>query len=394
MCGAGEVCADIDMTVAEPPSRPKKNFPARTRQMSMQSEFPTRREFLAGAFVAATVPQFAHAFDERKSIPLGFDNFAVRAMGWKADQLLDYAKKLQVDSILISDLDAFESLEPSHLEKIKARAVEIGVGIHLGTWSICPTSTAFRKNRGTAEEHLAVGLRSAAALGSPVLRVVLGNGADRDTPGGIKARIEDTVAVCKSQQSLAEKLQVKIAVENHAGDLQAHELVSLVEKAGKSYVGVNLDSGNSTWTMEDPSVALELLGPYTVSTSLRDSMVWESPNGATVQWTAMGEGVVDWKKYFDRFQSLCPGVPVHIETISGFNREIPFLKPGFWKNFPEARASDLAAYLALAKRGKPKPTNSTPRGADPKVAERAYQMGELERSLAYCRSIGLGIKKS
>lgn len=361
--------------------------------MSMQSEFLNRREFLAAAVAAAAVPMAAKAAEGRKPIPLGFDNFAVRAMGWKADQLLDYAKKLNVDSILISDLDAFESLEPSHLEKIKAKASEIGVGIHLGTWSICPTSTTFRKNRGTAEEHLALGLRSAAALGSPVIRVVLGHGADRDTPGGIKARIDDTVAVCKGQQALAEKLNVKIAVENHAGDMQAHELVSLVEKAGKSYVGVNLDSGNSTWTMEDPSVALELLGPYTASTSLRDSMVWESPNGATVQWTAMGEGVVDWKKYFDRFATLCPGVPVHIETISGFNREIPFLKQGFWRSFPEARASDLAAFLALAKRGKPKPTFSAPKGSDPKAAERNYQLGELERSISYCRSIGLGIKK-
>jgi 3-oxoisoapionate decarboxylase len=359
-----------------------------------QPDLPTRREFLAAAAVSAAAPMLANAAEDRRPIPLGFDNFAVRAMGWKADQLLDYAQRLNVDSLLISDLDAFESLETAHLDRLRARAKEIGVGIHLGTWSICPTSTTFKKKWGSADQLLALGLRSAAALGSPVLRVVLGNGADRETPGGIKARIDDTVAVCKSQRSLAERLHVKIAVENHAGDVQAHELVSLVEKAGKSYVGVNLDAGNSTWTLEDPLVSLELLGPYAVTTSLRDSMVWESSNGATVQWTAMGEGVVDWKSYFDRFQVLCAGVPVHIETISGFNREIPFLKPGFWKNFPEARASDLAAFLALAKRGKAKPPHSAPAGEDPKAAEKKYQMAELERSLTYCRSIGLGIKNS
>jgi sugar phosphate isomerase/epimerase len=348
----------------------------------------SRREFVALSAAAVAAPKL-----EAAKIPLGFDNFAVRAMNWKADQLLDYAKKLAVDSLFISDLDAVGSLDAANLANIKAKAADIGVGIHLGTWSICPTSTTFKKKWGDASEHLAVGLKTAAALGSPVLRVVLGNGADRDTPGGITARIDDTVAVCKSQRSLAEKLGVKIAVENHAGDMQAHELASLVEKAGKSYVGVNLDSGNSTWTLEDPVAVLETLAPYTVTTSLRDSMVWESTNGATVQWTAMGEGVVDWKKYFERFQKLCPNVPVHIETISGFNREIPFLKPGFWKSYPNAKASDLAGFLALAKRGKPKATFSAPKGADRNAAEKSYQLGEIERSLSYCRSIGLGIRK-
>ena len=75
---------------------------------------------------------------------------------------------------------------------------------------------------------------------------------------------------------------------------------------------------------------------------------------ATVQWTAMGDGIVDWKAYFDRFEKLCPGVPVHIETISGFNREISFLKPEFWSAWPKARAVDLARFVALARRGKPR----------------------------------------
>jgi sugar phosphate isomerase/epimerase len=267
------------------------------------------------------------------------------------------------------------------------------VGLHLGTWSICPSSKTFKNKWGDAKQLLALGLQTAAELGSPVLRVVLGNGSDRETPGGIKARIDDMVAVCKSRKALAERLGVKIAVENHAGDMQAHELATLVEKAGKSYVGVNLDSGNSTWTLEDPLAALETLAPYTVTTSLRDSMVWESSNGATVQWTAMGDGVVDWKTYFERFQKLCPGVPVHIETISGFNREIPYLKTDFWKSYPEAKAAEFAAFLALAKRGKSKPAWTAPAGTDRIEAEREYQRREIERSLAYCRSLGLGIKR-
>lgn len=320
-------------------------------------------------------------------LKLGLDNFAVRAMNWKAGALLDYAASLKLDSLFISDLDAFESHEPSHLREVKAKADDLGIGIYLGTWSICPTSKAFKNKWGTAEEHLALGLRMAKALGSPVLRVILGTGEDRKTEGGIEARIADTVKVCQACRSRAVEAGVKIAVENHAGDMQAWELVTLIEAAGKDFVGANLDSGNATWTMEAPLDNLQTLAPYVACTSLRDSMVWESDNGAKVQWTAMGEGCVDLKTYFAKFAELCPNVPVHIETISGFARDIPYLTPDFWRVWPKAKAAEFAHFLALAKRGKPLPSH---RSADAKE-EQEYQKGELERSIRYCKeALGLG----
>jgi sugar phosphate isomerase/epimerase len=296
---------------------------------------------------------------------------------------------LKTDSLFITDLDAFESLEDKHLQELKTKAADKGLQIQAGTWSICPTSKSFKNKWGTEEEHLALGIRVAKALGSPVIRVVLGAGEDRRTDGGIEARIADTVKVCQSQRSRAMDAGVKIAVENHAGDMQAWELVTLIEAAGKEYVGANMDAGNATWTMEDPLTNLEVLGPYVLTTSLRDSAVWESANGATVQWTAMGEGNVDLKRYFEKFAKLCPGVPVHIETISGFNREIAYLKDDFWKVWPKARAADFAKFVALAKRGKPRDPHRSP---DNK-AEQEYQKGEIERSLTYCKTaLGLGLK--
>jgi sugar phosphate isomerase/epimerase len=233
----------------------------------------------------------------------------------------------------------------------------------------------------------------AHALGSPVIRVILGRGEDRLTPGGIQARIADTVKVCKALRSRALEAGVKVAVENHAGDMQARELKQLIEQAGPDYVGANIDSGNATWTMEDPLGNLETLGPYVATTSLRDSAVWESEKGATVQWTAMGDGNVEWKPYFARFRELCPTVPVHIETISGFNREIPYLTGKHWQAFPDARAADLARFLVLAKRGRPRDAHALPEGASREQAEKDYQRDDLERSIRYCKeTLGLGLK--
>ena len=324
----------------------------------------------------------------KKGIRLGLDNFAVRAMRWKAESLIDYAASLRLNSLFISDLDAFVTLEEPALRTLRSRAADNGLQIHLGTWSICPTSKTFRKNRGTAEEHLALGIRCAKALGSPVLRVVLGAVEDRFTPGGIEARIEDTVKVCQALRSQAIDAGVKIAVENHAGDMQAWELVTLIEAAGKEFIGANIDSGNAAWTLEDPLSNLELLAPYVLTTSLRDSAIWEYEEGAKVQWTAMGEGTIDQKAYFSRFAELCPGVPVHIETISGFPREFPYLKPEFWKAYPKARAHEFARFVALARRGRAIP----PHRSENEAAEQSYQKGEVERSIEYCRKeLGLGV---
>ena len=102
-------------------------------------------------------------------------------------------------------------------------------------------------------------------------------------------------------------------------------------------------------------------------------------------------GNVDWKKYFARFAELCPNVPVHIETISGFNREIPFLKPDFWNAWPKARAVDLAKFLALARKGKPRePWKAPGNNVDRKTAEQEYQKAEIERSITFCRELGFG----
>lgn len=320
---------------------------------------------------------------------LGFDNFAVRAMKWNAVQLIEYAAGLKVDSLFFTDFGPFEKRDDESLAEIRKRARDQGIDVQLGSWSICPTSKSFKKDWGTAEEHLRLGLRMAKALGSPVFRVVLGSGEDRKTVGGIDARIEDTVKVCQSCRSQALDLGVKIAIENHAGDMQARELVTLIEAAGKDYVGANIDSGNACWTMEDPLQNLEILGPYVLTSSLRDSMVWESENGATVQWTAMGEGVVDFKTYFERFAKLCPKAPVHIETISGFPREMAYFKNDFWSAWPKMEARDLARFIALAKKGKPIPPHRSPNAE----AEQAYQKGEVERSIAYCKNVlGLGVR--
>jgi 3-oxoisoapionate decarboxylase len=356
-----------------------------------------RRTFLSGlaaTSAALAAPRALAAAAKRPTarIKLGMDNFAVRAMGWKAPELISYAEKLKLDSLLISDLDAFESLEEPKLREIRRQAEAAGVALYLGSWSVCPTSKVFRSNRGTAEEHLRLGLRSAQALGSPVFRVVLGNMEDRKTEGGIQARMADLVKVLKACRSEALDLGVKVAVENHAGDMHSWEVLQLIDAAGRDFVGVNIDSGNAAWTLEDPMDVLERLGPVTICSSLRDDMIWETPEGAAVQWTAAGDGLIDWKRYAARWAQLCPSVPIMIETISGSQKLFPYKQPDFWKYY-DKRPAALAKFEALAKRGKPLQPFKAPAGPEGKKATQDFQKAELEKSITYLRNqIGLGVR--
>lgn len=365
-----------------------------------------RRDFLktlAAAGLGATfdsrglASSLAQTTAKRRNIKLGFDNFSIRAYGWKAPQLLDYAASQKVDTVLFSDLGVYEQLTDAYLREVKAKADGLGIEIQVGTGSICPTSNAYnQKTLGPAEDHLALTIKVARALGSKVARCYLGRADDRKSPGGIEARIADTAKVCQAVRSRALDSGVKIAIENHAGDMQAWELVTLIELAGKEYVGATLDSGNATWTLEDPLQNLEILGPYAVTTGLRDSMIWETPDGASVAWTALGDGLTDWNAYFDRFAQLCPGVPVQLEIISGLIRPYPYLKNDFWTPYPKAKAWEFAKFVQLAKRGRvvvPPSFMAGPAGPERVAAEQRFQRTELEKSLRYCREVlGLGLK--
>ena len=94
-------------------------------------------------------------------------------------------------AILVHFPGVLEESFRANLRAIRKQADEAGIGLYGGSWSICPTSKTFKKNWGTAEEHLRLGLRVSKALGSPVFRVVLGSMEDRKTEGGIRARIAD-----------------------------------------------------------------------------------------------------------------------------------------------------------------------------------------------------------
>jgi 3-oxoisoapionate decarboxylase len=215
----------------------------------------TRRGFTAASGVAAAMSQSASA---TPNIRFGIDLFSIRSSGWTPFQHLDYCAKWKAKVVHFSEIRFMNNLEPEHLKNVRAHAESLGVEIELGMRSICPTSKAFDPKAGTAEQQLERMIESAKLVGSKIVRCFLGSMADRgngkaDSPT-IEQNMENNVKVLRNVRNRAIDSGIKIAVENHAGDMQGRELKAVIEAAGPDFVGAVIDTGNPLWALEDPHV--------------------------------------------------------------------------------------------------------------------------------------------
>ena len=333
-----------------------------------------RRTFLQTLGVSAVVL----ATPLRAAVPVrfGLDTFSLGAQNWTPFQHLDFAAKWNVKVVHFSEIRFLESLEPEHLRRVRARADELGIELEIGMRSICPTSGSFDKAQGTAEEQLTRMIDAARLVRSPIVRAFLGSAADR--AGGIERHIDSTVGVLKTMRARLVDAGVKVAIENHAGDMQARELKILVEAAGTDAVGVCLDSGNPVWTIEDPHLTLETLAPYVLTSHMRDSALWNTPEGAAVRWTRMGEGNMGMESYIRSYIEKCPGRAVSLEIIvTPRPRVANYRDPKFWELYRNTPAWEFARFLALCDRGKPV-LEAEP---DPAVSPAARQLANVEASI-------------
>ncbi|MEO7146093.1 MAG: sugar phosphate isomerase/epimerase family protein [Bryobacteraceae bacterium] len=287
-------------------------------------------------------------------IKLGFDTYSLRAFRWKAIQLIDFAAAQKLDTIQISSLDDFESLEPAHLAQVKDHAERSGLVLDGGIGCVCPTSSSWSGAHGSAEEYITLGLTVAKAIGARAMRCFLGSRPDRLGSVPIERHMETVIAVFRSVRSRALDAGVTIALENHNGDVSAREVKTIIEESGKDFTGSNLDTGNPMWMMEDPLQVLEILGPYVATTHIRDSVLYTNPRGAAFQWVALGDGVIDFAKFRRRFVELCPNAKWQLEVITGRPPQpLPYLERDDWKAFPKMLAGDFAQFLAIERRGRP-----------------------------------------
>jgi sugar phosphate isomerase/epimerase len=351
----------------------------------------TRRNFLASALAAGSA-----CFAAPRTWPLGLNTYCLRFQRWNDRQLMDYCAAKKLDAVFLQDSLDPGVMDPKHWAEVKAWSKELGLHLETGGGAILPKSAeAYANTVATLRKNI----ERASAMGSPIVRALLASDRYSMPEGPVEQHMATTVKLLKEVRSQAMDAGLKIAIENHK-DLQAWETRQLIEAAGKEFVGSYLDTGNPVFVAENPMTTIEELGPVAVSFHLRDSVVYEHPEGIAVQWVPLGEGTVDFKALVARAAEILPPVHIYCKPITARPPVvIPVYSEEFWnKWFPRARSRDLSRFVTLAKRGRPydKPhVEADISGAREKYMDalKIQQMDHMERSLAYCRkTLGLGVR--
>ena len=339
-----------------------------------------RRRFLMTAAAALHTSGWLHAQGSAARAELGSVDGSIGGNQFTPIQVLDHFSKIKLTWAMISLPPAMLADEAA-VRQVRDHADRLGLKLQLAFGSVCPTARSFNAKLGTVEEQVTRALKASQIFGAKCMRVILGGDPERPQ---IEMHIDNMVKAVRGMRSRILDSGIKLAVENHGGDLQAREMKMMIEAAGPDVMGVCLDSGNPVWMLEDPHMTLEMLIPYAETSHVRDSAVWKVPEGIAVRWVNMGEGNVDIDGWIRKFIQAKPGLPIIFENlVSGNPRVHAIYDQKFWDNWRRMPAWELSRFLAIAEKGTPKP--ATPRPADKTAGQQRIE--DLDVCVRYTREL-------
>jgi sugar phosphate isomerase/epimerase len=339
-----------------------------------------RRQFIATGAAAAAYGVVLKGAAPAPVVELGSIDGSVGGNNFTPVQFLDYLHSIGLTWAMLS-LPAAALTDEAALGAIRAHADRLGIKLQLAAGSVCPSSKSFNPQNGTVEEQVARGLKASQIFGASCMRCVLGLDPERPQ---IERHIDNMIKAVRPLRSRILDSGVKLAVENHGGDLRADEMKGMIEAIGTDVMGVCLDSGNPVWMLEDPRFTLDVLVPYALTCHVRDSAVWKTADGIAVRWVNMGEGNVDIDGWIRAFVAAKPGLPIIFENlVSGNPRVHHIYDPAFWDNWRTMPAWEFARFDAIADRGTPKPATPRPPG---KTAGQ-QRIDDLEACVRYTRDL-------
>ena len=338
-----------------------------------------RREFIFSTAAAALHP-YTPARAQAAGVELGSVDGSVGGNQFTPVQFLDYLSSIKLTWAMIS-LPPATLADEAAIKAIRAHADRLGIKLQLAFGSVCPSARGFNAQLGTLDEQVARALRASQIFGATCMRCILGGDAERPQ---IEMHIDNMIKAVRAIRSRIADSGVKLAVENHGGDLQAREMKMMIDAVGTDIMGVCLDSGNPVWMLEDPHLTLETLIPYAETSHVRDSAVWKVPEGIAVRWVNMGDGNVDIDGWIQKFIKTKPGLPIIFENLVSANPRIHRIyDPKFWDNWRRMPAWELSRFVAVAEKGTPKPATPRPEG---KTAGQ-QRIEDLEVCVRYTRQL-------
>ncbi len=185
-----------------------------------------------------------------------------------AAELLTRAKALGLETVQFCENLSLATLTTAEREDVLRGSRRLGVAIEVGT-------------RGIEVAKLLEHVDLAAKAGSRTLRLVL-DATDLDL---IAERLRPVLRHCQERE-------VVLAIENHF-DLRSAALAELIRRLDSRWLGVCLDTANSTGHLEAPMETLAALGPYVVQVHLKDYSVEKAPIAYRITGRPLGQGWLD-----------------------------------------------------------------------------------------------------
>jgi sugar phosphate isomerase/epimerase len=174
------------------------------------------------------------------TVELGSIDGSVGGNNFTPIQFLDYLSSMKLTWAMLS-LNPATLADESAIRQIREHADGLGIKLQLAFGSVCPSARAFNAQLGSLDEQVGRALKASQIFGAKCMRCILGGDPERPQ---IDMHIDNMIKAVRGIRSRILDSGIKLAVENHGGDLQAREMKMMIEAVGPDVMGVCLDSGN------------------------------------------------------------------------------------------------------------------------------------------------------
>lgn len=233
------------------------------------------------------------------------------------EDFINRAHELEVDGVSLESC-FIPNLEKSYLSDVRAMLDQFGMD-RVYAWGH-PDGLEGGKNQEAYKEMID-SFDHAAAIGAKVMRVVGSSLMFRFESH--TEQINRLTKMFKDAVKIAEKYDIKMAVENHI-DFTADEILTLLKNVDSPYFGLNFDTGNFLRLLDDPVKGMEKLAPYTLATHVKDLKPQKGVSAD--EWyffscAPVGDGLVD---------NFALARLLHDANFEGFLAvEVDFLHPDY-----------------------------------------------------------------
>ncbi|MFN8006542.1 MAG: TIM barrel protein [Terriglobia bacterium] len=159
------------------------------------------------------------------------------------------------------------------------------------------------------------------------------------------------VDVLRQAEPILKSQGLILGIENH-GDWMADELVEVLRQIGSPHIGACVNFGNSLALLEDPVESAQKLGPYAVTSLLKDMVVLPSDGGCLLADVPLGQGIIPIAKIMEILRKGRSDIHFCLEMITQDPWKVPFKSDKYWAAYSE-RNEDRMDNFASAFLNKP-----------------------------------------